>query len=197
MMNYDEKYNEQFQRYERLRMGITSLTAQLDKHVETLESYKNEYELIDKSLTALKDAMPILSATSIRACEELANNAIQTVFGLDYTVEWDSDGGRFILNKGDYCTDLADSEGGGMLTLVSFVFNIFLINKLGCRRFMAFDEAFTQVSASYFPSFVTFIREMCHSLNVDLLLISHDQRITGDDVDHLYKMEDGHCVKLK
>lgn len=196
-MNYDEKYNELFQTYERLRVGITQMTTQLDKTVETLEGYKKEYTLIDKAQTALKDAMPILSATSIKACEELANNAIRTVFGLDYVVEWDGESGRFILNKGDYCTDLADSEGGGMLTLVSFVFNIFLLNKLGCRRFMAFDEAFTQVSASYFPSFVTFIREMCRSLHVDLLLISHDQRITADDVDHLYRMEDGHCTKLK
>lgn len=193
----DERYNDIFGKYERLRVSITNLTEQLYKHTEAVEAYKKEYALIDKGLTALKDAIPILSATSIRACEELANNAIQTVFGLDYTVEWDADSGRFVLNKGDYVTDLADSEGGGLLTLVSFCFNIFLINKLGCRRFLAFDEAFTQVSASYFPSFVAFIREMCKQLNVDLLLISHDQRITADDVDHLYKMEDGHAIKLK
>ena len=81
--------------------------------------------------------------------------------------------------------------------LLQFILKKILINKLGCRRFLAFDEAFTQVSASYFPSFVAFIREMCKQLNVDLLLISHDQRITADDVDHLYKMEDGHAIKLK
>ena len=68
---------------------------------------------------------------------------------------------------------------------------------MGKRRFLAFDEAFTQVSDKYFSNFVEFIRQLCKDLDLDILLISHDQRISIDDVDSVYVIEDGKSKKLK
>lgn len=191
-----------------LKGVVTTKHANLKQEVEHLTSLKEEASckvddlkeqlvLIEKTQQALKDVLPLLLRNSITECEELANKAIQQVFGLDYKVRWDAEGSRFILDKGDMVTDLVEGEGGGMSTLISFVFTVFLLNKMGKRKFMAFDEAFTQVSATYFPQFLDFVRELCHTLEVDLMLISHDQRITLDDVDTAYRVENNTITRIK
>ena len=175
----------------RREIGVANLKAQI-------KAANDRLGLIDEAQTVLKEkCLPVLTRNSIVECEELANKAIQQVFGLDYKVEWDVEGSRFLLNNGEYVTDLVDGNGGGISTLISFVFNVFLISKTGSRRLMVYDEAFTQVSAQFFPMFIKFVRDLCKTLNIDLLLISHDQRITADDVDHVYRVENNTIKKLK
>lgn len=156
-----------------------------------------EQDLINRCVVTLNQVKPLLSASSIKQCEDLANSAIHSVFGFPYTVRWDVESKRFLLDKGDFVVDLAEGSGGGMVTVVSFVFTVYLLVKLGKRRFMAYDESWTQVSAEYFPSFIEFVRTMCHDLGIDILLISHDNRIEADMVDHIYRIESGKSVKLK
>lgn len=156
-----------------------------------------EQDLIERTMVALKQVKPLLSASSIKQCESLANSAISSVFGFPYTVEYNIESQRFILNKGEYSTDLADAEGGGLVTVISFVFTVYLLVKLDKRRFLAFDEAFTQVSDKYFPAFIQFINQLCRDLQVDILLISHDQRISIEDVDLAYLIENGQSKRLK
>lgn len=170
---------------------ISSAQMQMDKILK-------QQALLEKSTVALQQAKPLLSASSIKQCEELANTAIASVFELPYTVEYDVESCRFLLNMGnDLKTDLVDSNGGGINSLISFVFNLFLLVKLGKRRFLAYDEAFTAISDAYIERFIEFVRQMCKDLKVDLLLVSHDARISPDDVDVCYQIKDGHSIRIK
>lgn len=171
--------------------------AQVTAASAKMQEILTEQALLEKATVAVQQAKPLLSASSIKQCESLANSAIQSIFGFPYTVEYNVETQRFNLNKGDYVTDLADAEGGGLVTVVSFVFLLFLLVKLGKRRFLAFDEAFTQVSDRYFPAFIQFIKQICSDLKVDILLISHDQRIQLEDVDRAYVIEDGLSKRVK
>lgn len=164
---------------------------------QKLKEVLEEQDLLERTTIALQQAKPLLSASSIRQCEKLANSAISSVFGFDYTVEYNVETNRFLLNKGNFVTDLADAEGGGMVTVISFVFVVYLLVKLGKRRFLAFDEHFTQISDKYFPSFIEFVRTLCKDLNLDILLISHDQRIQPDDVDRCFIIENGKSKRVK
>ena len=153
--------------------------------------------LLERTTVAEQQARPLISASAIKQCEALANSAISSIFNFPYTVEWDVESKRFVLNKGDYKTDLAEAEGGGISTVISFCFEVYVLVKLGKRRFLAYDESFTQVSDAYFPAFVGFIRTLCHDLNCDILLVSHDQRISPEDVDRVYLVENGVTKCLK
>lgn len=189
--------NEQLLRHAQLENDIRRVRTVIENAEESLEGINRERELIERSLLALKQVRPLLSGSSIKDCEELANSAIQTIFGFNHTVEWDLESNRFVLNKGDYSTDLSEAEGGGIVTVISFVFLVYLIVKLNIRRFVCFDEAFTQISDAYFGAFVGFVNSLCDDLGFDLLLVSHDQRITADDVRHVYQIKDGKSKQIK
>lgn len=179
------------------RKEYEQVCASLEVTQRQMDAVLVEQDLIARSIVALGQVKPLLSASSIKQCEELANSAISTVFGFPYTVRWDAESKRFVMNQGDFEVDLADSCGGGVVTVVSFVFTVYLLVKLGKRRFMAFDEAWTQVSSEYFGNFIGFVRTLCHDLGIDLLLISHDARIDIADVDSAYRIESGKSIKLK
>lgn len=183
--------------FDRLVEDRKRLEASLFITQSKLDEVAVDQSLVERGMLALQSAKPLLSASSIKQCEDLADSAIRSVFGFDYHVKWDVEAKRFLLDKGDFVVDLAEGSGGGLCTVVSFVFTIYLLVKLGKRKFMAFDEAFTQVSAEYFPSFIGFVRTLCKDLGVDLLLVSHDNRIDSDMVDHIYKIEGGKSIRVK
>lgn len=187
----------QFIRFDRLKSYKSHVENSVLQAKLAMDKVLKEQKLLERTTVAVQQARPLLSASSIKQCENLANSAISSVFGFPYTIEFDVESSRFILNKGDYKTDLADAEGGGILTVVSTVFQLYLLIKLGKRKFMAFDEAWYAVSDKYFEAFISFVKQACHDLGVDICLISHDERLTEDMVDHVYKIEDGLAIKIK
>lgn len=156
-----------------------------------------EQEMLEKATLAIQKVRPLLAANSIKQCEELANSAIESIFGFTYKVEYDAEDGRFTLNHGEFSTDLAEAEGGGMLAVISFVFQVYLLIKMGRRKFLAYDEAFTQISNEYFPNFISFVNKLCVDLDIDILLVTHDTRLDQDMVTHDYLIKDGTAIKQK
>ena len=189
--------NAQNLRYEQLNANISHVENVIQTTESELAKITSEKELIERAMLALKQVRPLLSGSSIKDCEELANSAIKSIFGFDYTLEYDIESNRFVLNKGEYSTDLSEAEGGGIITVISFVFLIYLIVKLGKRRLIYFDEAFTQISDAYFTQFIEFVNQLCADLGFDILLVSHDQRITIDNVQHAYLISNGESKKIK
>lgn len=193
----EQRCNAQNLRYEQLNANISHIENVISTTESELTKITNEKELIERASLALKQVRPLLSGSSIKDCEQLANSAISSIFGFDYTVEYDLESNRFVLNKGDYSTDLSEAEGGGIITVISFVFLIYLIVKLNKRRLIILDEAFTQISDAYFDKFIEFVNQLCTDLGFDILLVSHDQRITVDSVQHAYLISNGESKKIK
>ena len=189
--------NAQNLRYEQLNANISHVENVIQTTESELAKITSEKELIERAALALKQVRPLLSGSSIKDCEELANSAIKSIFGFNYTIEYDLESNRFVLNKGEYSTDLSEAEGGGIITVISFVFLIYLIVMLGKRRLIYFDEAFTQISDAYFTQFIEFVNQLCSDLGFDILLVSHDQRITVDNVQHAYLISNGESKKIK
>lgn len=187
----------QLRRYDNLVSSKLHIEATLNAAHKQMDKILLEQSLLERSTVAIQQAKPLLSASSIKQCEALANAAISSVFDFPYTVEFDVESSRFILNQGDFKTDLVDSNGGGLATVVSTVFTMFLLVKMGARRFLAFDEAFTAISDAYIDKFVAFLRQSCHDLGIDIFWISHDDRVTMDMVDCVFAIEDGHSRRLK
>lgn len=196
-MNVVERYRRLVDRREKLKSNFSLMSSQLTQALKQIDEINEEKRLLENSLQALKDAKPILSANSIEQCEKLANSALATIFETDATLKYSSDEGRFIIDEGDYSTDLKEGNGGGYLAVISLVFNLFLLMKLKKRRFLCFDEQFTQISDEYFENFMAFLKVLSKDLNVDILLVTHDKRIEDDMIDHLYVMEDGIARKIK
>lgn len=190
----NEKYSR---KVTELRASYNAMEVQLQTSNDKMSQLLQEQDLIERTRVALEQARPLLSASSIRQLEALANTALSTIFDIQGEVTFDVESKRFIINDGEKIVDLADSSGGGLVTALSFTFDLFLLVKNGCRRLLVYDEAFYAVSDQYFDDFMTFVRKACKDLGVDLLLVSHDARLSIAMVDTAYRIENGHSTKIK
>lgn len=197
-MTISTRIAAQVDRFEKIESNLSNSQASMHVATEQMTIVLKEQDLLERATVAIQQARPLLSASSIKQCEELANSAIEAVFDLSYTVEYSVMDSKFYLNKGDgNLTDLANAEGGGLISVISFVFQVYLLIKMGKRRFLAYDEAFTQISTKYFYNFFDFLKKLGSDLDIEILLVTHDTRVTQDMVDHDYFFEDGIANQVK
>jgi hypothetical protein len=138
--------------YETLIKNHESDVARLNELGEQITKIRDEQALVETSKTVMEEAKKILTKTSLEYCERLATVAVKTIFNLPAEVKYSSTDGKFYLMFDDgMISDIAGDEGGGIKTVISFVFSLYLVIKSNSRRVMFFDEAWTQVSAEYFP----------------------------------------------
>jgi ABC-type iron transport system FetAB ATPase subunit len=85
-------------------------------------------------------------------------------------------------------TPVMDARGGGMAAVVGFVLRlVVLLLTPGARRFLALDESFAHVSASYESRVAEFLREVADKAAVQILLITHSDAYS-DQADTRYRL---------
>lgn len=133
-----------------------------------------------------------------RQVEDLVTRALQVVFGenlsfhLVQQVKANRSEVEFIL-RSQYGTrtidtPVMDARGGGMAAVVGFALRlVVLLLTPGARRFLALDESFAHVSASYEPRVAEFLRGVADKAHVQLLLITHSNAYS-DLADRKYRL---------
>lgn len=136
-----------------------------------------------------------------RQVEELVTRALQVIFAdnlsfhmiqsvranraeVDFVIRSD-------YGEGAVETPVMDARGGGMAAVVGFVLRlVVLLLTPGSRRFLALDESFAHVSASYEPRVAEFLREVADKAGVQILLITHSDAYS-DLADARYRLSLG------
>lgn len=162
---------------------------------ELLAGELETYERVCGVLTRIGETE---QADAQRQIEELVTRALQVIFGeelsfklvprvlrdqaaLDFVLV-SSYGGTVIE------TPVMEARGGGMAAVVGFVLRlVVLLLTPGARRFLALDESFAHVSASYEPRVAEFLREVADKAGVQLLLITHSSAYS-DLADARYRL---------
>jgi len=162
-----------------------------------LDSALQESNMLEALSSSLKLAKPLLQANSITQVQDLLTSALSSVFDLPHKVIWDPESKEFVIQYPDGDVPLVGSSGGGVVTVLSAVLDLFLICKDGCRKLLIYDEAWTAVSEEYVERFYAFIRKSCKDLGVDILLVTHDARVLNEWVDHLYVVGNHTATKVK
>lgn len=185
--------------YDQLFASLQSDQSRLCELEGMISEIRSEQELLETSKEVLTQVRNLLTKTSLDYCERLATSAVQSIFGFNAEVKYDASENKFYLVFLDtgYRSDLAANEGGGCKVVISLVFMIYLLIKTGTRRLVFADEAWTQVSDEYLPSFLAFIRQLCRELDFDICLVSHDVRISLQDVDMAYVISEGVSKRVK
>lgn len=141
-------------------------------------------ELHEKTGALLTTVGEEAQETARHQVEELVTRALQVVFGdnLSFHLVPGERGGQatveFVLRSrfGDREVDtpVMDARGGGMAAVVGFVLRlVVLLLTPGARRFLALDESFAHVSASYEDAVAEFLREVADKAGVQILLVTH------------------------
>lgn len=180
-----------------LERDIVNKTALYNSQAEKLQQVVDEQSRVIKSLQAIKDVRPLLSVSAIEKAEKLADAALAAIFDFPAKLVYSEEDGRFFVSTPKGEADLQEGSGGGLQAVVSFVFTVFLLMKEEARLFIALDEAFTQLDDDALVRFIDFLNVMCADLKMDILLVSHDARISQDQVNHMYRIEEGKSFKIK
>ena len=171
----------------RQRENIGLVIKGLEGEVRNLINEKGE---LSETWETLRDLLDRFSAESIGMLKELLNKGVKAIFNdRDYEVAIeisDTKNKKLRLSliehteKGmievDFSSGALLLNGGGVLVVVSFILQIFLIIMYGKRRMISIDEGFTNISSSYVEGFFTFLKYLHTEMGFTFLMVNHDQR---------------------
>lgn len=149
-----------------------------------------EEQLLTSTWETLRELLDRFSAESIGMLKELLNKGVKSIFhDRDYEVGIeisDTKNKKLKLSliehtdDGVISVDFGSSalllNGGGVLVVISFIFQVFLIVMYGKRRLVLIDEGFTNISSTYVENFFQFLKYLHTDMGFDFLMVNHDQR---------------------
>lgn len=181
--------------------NTSNLINMLEREVQ---SVKIQREQLVKTWKLLRDLQDLYSEQSIRMLKDLLNKGLKTIFhDRQYEVKFhitDTKKKKLKMLLMEKMSDGQEMEtdlfsgvmltGGGVLTVVSFIFQVFLIVMYEKRRVLFADEAFAQLSTSYVENFFAFLKYLHTDMGFDFMFVVHDPRFMPY-MDRVYRVTMG------
>lgn len=177
-----------------LNKNIEKAEKDLDLLITNIANHKIAYELLNEIINKNTE-------TYIKSIRTLLNKAIKTIFydeDYDIKIDYSDKKINFILidnNKKDSNDlpleiDIDDACGGGIITVIGFILQIFIIESLDLNKIIFIDEGFMALSYKYRPLLYEFINEFSIKSGLKILLISHDE-LAKEYANSFYEIEHG------
>jgi DNA repair exonuclease SbcCD ATPase subunit len=178
--------------------------SDLRSNIEVLSVEKSE---LDKAIASLSKARNIVSKTGVLAqqeikevIEELVTQALQSVFGVEYSFEVDNQIQRnkpetnlYVVIEG-YRHSLKEDLGGGVLDLAAFCLRVVLwaINSPRTSTVVVLDEPFKALDKVRLEKAGLMIKKLSEMLGLQFIIITHeDQLIDAADSAYYVKKVNG------
>lgn len=156
-------------------------TLTSNKHLAAFRHAESEIEILKEVVSFFSGAITDKIEEVQHTVEDLINKGLQYVFqnddiGIKLSTEFKNNKTLFVITLSDGKTDstnMLDSFGGGLVSIVSFLFKVIvsIINRN--EKFMIFDETLNFVSIQYQEPLSKFIRQLCEDMGITLVLITH------------------------
>ncbi|MGL4865259.1 MAG: hypothetical protein ACRC4T_19360 [Cetobacterium sp.] len=201
-----------FKEIKELKYRKDNLIVQLDKNKQYLEEYNNSLEQclnnIEHHKAAYKELEKIIVESNgifIEKIEKLLNKALTSIFfDEEYELKIIVDNKKLsfelIDNKNmdddnkPLQIDVEDACGGGIITVIGFILQIFIIQLLDLSRIIFIDEGFMAISSTYRPLFYEFLNKFCEETDTKIMLVSHDN-LALEYAKNIFEIEHGKMIK--
>ena len=169
-----------------LRDALMQRIAENDTRIKELE---NEDELLDLVASLIRRLIDGEVTDGVQAVEKLQSEGLQEIFydqDLSVRAEVEESRGKISvtlltqrrLKDGTVVEGIADqSFGGSVLTMQSILMRATVIFRRGMRPVLFLDETLTAVANKYLDRAAKFLSKLCEQLDLDILLISHDEAL--------------------
>lgn len=199
-----EKIKDLKYKRENLIMQLESNKKYLAEYEEKLSDCLNE---IEHHKTAYKELEKIIVESNgvfIQRIEKLLNKALNSIFfDEDYEIKVIVENKKLSfdlvdnnnLNKDDIPLqiDIEDACGGGVITVIGFILQLFVIQLLDLSKTIFIDEGFMAISSAYRPYFYEFITAFCEETKMKIMLISHDE-LAKEYAKNIFEIEHGKVI---
>lgn len=170
-----------------------SLTRREAKDLE------NESALLDMVCGLFRTLIDQEVTTSVEAVEKLQTEGLQAVFD-DQKLEVKA---AVKIERGKVSVDLLTSQvhpggleiegesvesfGGAVSTVQSILLRVIIVFRRGLRPLLLLDETLPAFDSNYIQNMGRFLSKLCARLNLDILLIAHNQAFV-DAADNAYRI---------
>jgi len=171
-----------------LRDALDQQIEENDRRITDLEREEELLELVGNLLRRLIDAEV---TDGVRAVEKLQTEGLQEIFHdqeMSVRAEVEESRGRISVTlltqrrqkDGSFVEGVVDqSFGGSVLTMQSILMRITVIFRRGLRPLLLLDETLGAVANKYVDRAARFLSTLCRRLELDILLITHDEALVG------------------
>lgn len=167
------------------------LTTLRDKLQDDLSEKELEVKKLSRKIDLLamvselfRRLMDSLVDKQVKSVEKVATNGLQTIFP-DLNLSLESEVGpkynkisvEFFLRRGQGPTSHRGRPlrafGGGPASVISLIFRVLTIKKLGLYPFLLLDESLGAVSDEYIDLTSRFLKSLSAKTGIDILLVTH------------------------
>ena len=190
------------ERHKLLTESVSVTMSTLSSQSQDYEKCVDTYNLNEKSLEVVKKIIDEISKKGLGYLEILVTKGLRTIFIDDeysFKIELTDRGASkatkfYIIDKFNQSRLLEDG-GGGIQTIIAFIFRIYFILKFKLCRFVVLDEYFPALSEEYRDGLIEFLKSLCEDLQFKFLWISQN-RSFADKVDRVYFVKNGEATLL-
>lgn len=119
------------------------------------------------------------------ALANIVSHGLSVVFGGSYELNIDSKVARGVastdltLTVNGLRSRIKNAHGGSVLNVLSFLFHTILTtsSKPRLRPILVLDEPFSHVSAGFRSQVCALLRELCHRLGLQMLIVTHEEEL--------------------
>jgi len=166
-----------------------ALVQQIAENNAKIQDLQNEDELLDLVATLIRRLIDGEVTDGVKAVEKLQSEGLQEIFydqDLSVRAEVEESRGKISvtlltqrrLKDGTVVEGIADqSFGGSVLTMQSILMRATVIFRRDMRPVLLLDETLAAVANKYLDRAAKFLSKLCEQLDLDILLISHDEAL--------------------
>jgi ABC-type dipeptide/oligopeptide/nickel transport system ATPase subunit len=178
-----------------------ALDQQIEENQTEIKRLENEDELLELVASLIRQLIDGEVTDGVKAVEKLQSEGLQEIFydqELSVRAEVSESRGKVSvslltqrkLKDGTVVEGIADqSFGGSVLTMQSILMRATVIFRRDMRPVLFLDETLAAVSNKYLDRAAKFLSKLCDRLDLDILLISHDEALINA-AKHAYVVSD-------
>ena len=198
--DYKEQYIRSKSNLEEFLQDREVLKSKLNKHVEKLDELEN-------IMFAAKLIIEKITYESKRKLEDFLTYALKNIFtDRDYEIKFNmrDDTKRpaleLTLVEGGVEQEITDAVGGGIITTLGLLLQIYYIEAYNINRVVFIDEGLKEVSSarvsddtenkSYLENLLAFLKWLAHEKRYKIVLVTHDNKVR-EYSDKVYEVRKG------
>lgn len=180
-----------------------AVKSALAKYEQDLKDFENRIQFLSDTKGFYVKAVDLMYEESIGALKDTLNTALQYIiydknYACNLTLEDKRGAKNLYLSLQDLDedveVDMKHGVGQGIRSVISAILKIFYLINQGSRLVVA-DEKYSALSDQYIPRFFDFLRKLCDTKDLILVIVTHDNRFF-DYADRCYLVADGHIKKV-
>lgn len=182
MFEEENKYEALLRRSDRISATHDVLVKQEQTYQKEIQDSRDEILVLEKVEELFKYLLDKYVHKYAESFSEIVTEGLQTIFhdqDIAFDVAVNQKRGKVwvdfeTVQEGVRGQSL-QSFGGGVSSVQSLLLRLLVLLKKKLARYLILDESLAALSSDYVPNAGEFIKKMCEELNINVLLITHNE----------------------